>query len=85
MREINALVMGLPIIKQIVQDKFKKELKKAADSFYDSLEKHRDPKKTNSLPPEGMKASNLEAKVKKWFESEEKSMFSGKVSGSIYP
>ena len=84
-KDTMALIMGLPIIKQIVQAQFKKDVKKATDAFYEGMEKHRDPKKTNKLPPEGMKPSNIESKVKKWFDSEEKAMFTGKVSGAIYP
>ena len=77
--------LNLPIVNQIVKSKFDKEVATASDSFYKSLEKSRDPSKSNRLPEDGMKPSNLESKVTRWFETEEKSMFSGKLSGAIYP
>jgi len=50
-----------------VQRKFKKELEKAAEEFYESLEKERDPNKAKKLPAEGMNTKNIEARLTKWF------------------
>lgn len=49
------------------------------------FEKDRDVVKSKRLPEEGMKPTNLEARMKRWFEVEEKKMFTGKNSGAVYP
>lgn len=64
--------------------KFNKALKTAESDFLKDLDKQRDPTRTRKLPEEGMKASNIEARMKKWFDAEEQMMFTGKNSGAIY-
>jgi sphinganine-1-phosphate aldolase len=48
------------------------------------FEKERDPTKSRKLPKEGMRADNIESRVTRWFETEEKKMFTGKISGGVY-
>ena len=68
----------------MVNSKFNKAMAQAEQEYFLDIEKDRDPTKTKKLPVEGMKKENLQNKINKWFTNEEKKMFTGKMSGSIY-
>ena len=58
---------------------------KVQEELYNDFEKYRDPLKSKKLPTEGMKQSNIYARINKWVEQQNKVMFTGKSSGAIYP
>ena len=79
-----AFLFSLPFVKQYTQKKFKKEMESLEMTVKKEFEKGRDPLKSKTLPVEGMKKENLEARIRKWAKEGDIKMFCGKLSGMMY-